>query len=109
LGRKCDRTTKNPAKNWSGVNYQGASTYLISGSTLPLSGQFDKISENWAESAIDKKNPAKNWSGVNYQGASTYLISGSRCTCSGQFDKISENWAESTIDQKKPGQKLVGS
>jgi transposase-like protein len=45
---------------------QGASTYLISGSTLPLSGQFDKISENWSRKCDrTTKNPAKNWSGVN--------------------------------------------
>jgi hypothetical protein len=52
LGRKCDRPKKTRPKIGRELINQGASTYLISGSTLPLSGQFDKISENWAESAI---------------------------------------------------------
>jgi hypothetical protein len=65
---------------------QGASTYLISGSTLPLSGQFDKISENWCRKCDrPKKTRPKIGRELINQGASTYLISASTPPLSGQF------------------------
>ncbi|WP_293126846.1 hypothetical protein [Microcoleus sp. bin38.metabat.b11b12b14.051] len=68
---------------------QGASTNLISGSTAPSSGHFQKISDNlWRQFDTDKKNPAKIGRELINQGASTNLISGSTAPSSRHFQKI---------------------
>jgi len=63
-GRAIDK--KNPAKIGRELINQGASTNLMDGKRVPLSGEFGRIWQNlWRGRAIDKKKPGQNWSGVN--------------------------------------------
>ena len=73
-GFGCDRQ-KKPGQNWSGVNYQGASTNLLSGNTTPFSGEFGKFARIYGCACDRQKNPAKIGRELINQGASTNPLS----------------------------------
>ncbi|PSB52875.1 hypothetical protein C7B67_05360 [filamentous cyanobacterium Phorm 6] len=69
--RRGSRQKKLPTKIGGELINQGASTNLISGSTAPHSGQFEKFGEFVAKVRSTKKNPAKIGRELINQGAST--------------------------------------
>ncbi|WP_293333743.1 hypothetical protein [Microcoleus sp. CAWBG58] len=58
-----------------GVNYQGASTNLVSGNTTPFSGEFGKLARIYGCTCDRQKNPAKIDRELINQGASTNPVS----------------------------------